>query len=59
MEMGIDTYPYENGESPFPYGDLKKTSPQFHMGIPINMKTGLGTSSNGKGESLFRDWKNP
>ncbi len=22
------------------------------------METGLGTSSNGKGESLFRDWKN-
>ena len=56
METGIDTSPYGNGESLFPYMDLKKESP-FPYKDP-NMKTGLGTSSNGKEESLFRVLKN-
>ncbi len=40
MKTGIDTSLYGNGESPFPFGDLKNMSPCFHMGIPI-WKRGL------------------
>ncbi len=35
MEMGIDASPYGNGESLFPYGESKETTPRFHTGIPL------------------------
>ena len=50
--MGIDQSPYENGESPFPYGDANETIPGFHMGI-LNMEMGIDQSPYGNGESPF------
>jgi hypothetical protein len=40
METGIDTSPYGNGESSFPYWESNEMAPHFHTGIPI-WKRGL------------------
>ncbi len=46
METGIDTPPHVNGESPFPYGDLKKQVPISIRGSPY-----------GNGDWHILDWK--
>jgi hypothetical protein len=55
IETGINTSPYGNGKSLFPYGESKNTAPHFQMGILIyrNGDFHIPTSPYGNGECPF------
>jgi hypothetical protein len=55
MVTGIHKSPYQNGDSPFPYGDCNDIDPRSDMVITrdYRMVTGIHKSPYGNGVSLF------